>query len=326
MTSRHERQPWNRIKATTEIVVAGVAVTGHTVQCAIKRKSDGRFLANGGGSWAAGYAQNTMAEVDAGNTPGLYQYSVPAADLSRDEAEYFIEVKAALLAPMPNALLEFVHVQPDHEAMVGDLVEAIINTEGIADPAADGASHTASALHAGGTKFYATTLATFVTDPTKVQGRIAVFRRVGGGSTDHELVRITDAANDGTDHFVVQRMDGSAIPAPGIAASDLLFVLNANDPTADEILDEPMAAHNTLGTLGDNIRRTLSLRQENVRVINLTFHASGAPETGSLYIYDSAGALTGDSDPWPAATGQYDFTATYDGSGRLTSYESIRVA
>lgn len=324
---RYEKQPWNRITATTEIVVAGVPITGHTVQCAIKRKSDGHYLANGGGSWAAGYAQNVMAEVDAGNIPGLYEFAAAASDLAQGEVEYWIEVKAAATGAMPNPLLEFVHVVPDLTGQVTDLADAVINTEGITTPAR-GAHHTATALHAGGTKFYSTTLATFVAEPARVNGRLAVFRQAA--STARELVRITNAANDGTDHFVVQRLDGSAIPAPGVAVGDELFVLHANDLTgdeiADEVLDEPMSGHAVGGTLGDDMRRMLSLRQNNVRIVNATWSANGQPATGSIYIYDSAADLTTDTGPgWALATGRYDFTATYDGSGRLTDYISARV-
>ena len=83
-----------------------------------------------------------------------------------------------------------------------------------------------------------------------------------------------------------------------------------------------MGAHDTLGTFGDNIRRMLGIRQQNNRIINTAWNANGLPTTGFVLVYDSAADLNADANPWPLATGRYDFTATYDGAGRLTAYTS----
>ena len=60
---RHETQRWDKITAYAEIVIAGAGQTGKSPTVAIKRLSDNQWLASGGGSWAAGFATNTMGEI-----------------------------------------------------------------------------------------------------------------------------------------------------------------------------------------------------------------------------------------------------------------------
>ena len=72
---------------------------------------------------------------------------------------------------------------------------------------------------------------------------------------------------------------------------------------------------------GNDLYRVLLLRQQNMRVTNLTFHALGQPETGTVEIYEIAADATADTN----VIGEYSFIATYDGSGRLTSYVSVKV-
>lgn len=74
--------PWNRIRVSLEVVAAGVGQTGLTPTVAIQRLSDGYWLASGGASWAVGVATNPMVEVSAGNLPGLYEYAIPADQLT----------------------------------------------------------------------------------------------------------------------------------------------------------------------------------------------------------------------------------------------------
>lgn len=416
---RYERQPWDLIEAHLEIVVAGVGQVGLAPLVAVQRRSDGFWLAAGGGAWAAPFATNAMVEVGAVNEPGRYLYTVPAARLDYREAEYVIQMREAvtpvleyvrvaalrldepsvhrslaftrvsgepltLSASAPDAgglnfdvaalpagadsdfegrtilvltatgrvvlrriadwdaglnrivlsaavgaaiaigdeaiILDYSMSAADVEAAAEALVFATINDEG---GVGSDYAHQAGALHAGGTRFYTST-SPGVARSASFAGRLAVYHRVGGGSSQTELVRIVQIANDGADYFDVLRLNGTAVPAPGFAVGDLLFVLQRNDPTVDEMLDEPMAAHDTDGTFGDHIRRMLGIRQQNTRIINTAWNAAGLPTTGSVYIYDSAADLGADADPWPLATGRYNFTATYDGSGRLTSYVSSK--
>ena len=79
---RHEIQHWDAIRASLELVVAGMGQTGLSPLVGIQRRSDGRWLANGGGSWQVAFATNTMTEPDATNQPGAYEYAIPSGQLA----------------------------------------------------------------------------------------------------------------------------------------------------------------------------------------------------------------------------------------------------
>ena len=123
------------------------------------------------------------------------------------------------------------------------------------------------------------------------------------------------------------RLDGTAVPAPGFAISDQLRILFANDPAVDEIFGALMTGYSAPSTFGDYMRRMLGLRQKHVRTLYSTFNAAGQPLTGKVLIYDSGVDLNNDTGPgWALATGEYDFTATYDGSGRLAEAIAEEIA
>jgi len=89
--------------------------------------------------------------------------------------------------------------------------------------------------------------------------------------------------------------------------------------------DELVLDSNTGGSLGDTLKRTLRLRQNNVRTVYSTFNASDQPLTGEVLIYDGSADLLSDTGPgWAGATGKYEFVATYDASNRLVSYVSVK--
>lgn len=79
---RQENHHWDAIRTSYERISAGAGVISLTPTVAIQRLSDGNWLANGGGSWAAGYAVNTMSETDSTNLPGRYHYSIPSGRLT----------------------------------------------------------------------------------------------------------------------------------------------------------------------------------------------------------------------------------------------------
>jgi hypothetical protein len=70
---RQETQHFDQVKASIEVVTAGTGQTGLSPTVAIQRISDGQWLANGGGSWAAGFATNPLVETDINNLPGHYE-------------------------------------------------------------------------------------------------------------------------------------------------------------------------------------------------------------------------------------------------------------
>lgn len=73
---------------------------------------------------------------------------------------------------------------------------------------------------------------------------------------------------------------------------------------------------------GDELFRILALRQNNMRQVNLSYHATGRPETGTIQIYANSSDAASNVSP----IGSYSFEATYDVSGRLTSYLSTKIS
>lgn len=109
---RYERQNWDSIVARTEIVVSGVAETGASPTVAIRRDSDGLWLAGGGGSWVSGgpAPTNAMTHVG-GDQPGVYQFAVAHGDLSDDAEGYELVISAAAAGSMPGPLYENVRIE-----------------------------------------------------------------------------------------------------------------------------------------------------------------------------------------------------------------------
>lgn len=81
---RQDTQPWNQIRATLEIVSAGIGRSGHSPTVAIQRVLDGQWLQSGGGSWGGTFATNAMSEVSATHLPGLYEYAIPTPQIDYD--------------------------------------------------------------------------------------------------------------------------------------------------------------------------------------------------------------------------------------------------
>ncbi len=77
---RHENQPWNAVQLTAEVSTGGTQHTGLTIEAVLQR-ADGMWLQSGGG-WGGAPSTLTLAEVSAANLPGLYEFSVPIADLT----------------------------------------------------------------------------------------------------------------------------------------------------------------------------------------------------------------------------------------------------
>lgn len=79
----------------------------------------------------------------------------------------------------------------------------------------------------------------------------------------------------------------------------------------------------TDNTLGDLIARMVSLRGHNTRIIYSAW-TNHVPTAGDIYLYDTKAAHDADSAPWAGAFCHYSFTATLDGSGNVTAYNSVR--
>lgn len=80
-------------------------------------------------------------------------------------------------------------------------------------------------------------------------------------------------------------------------------------------------------TVYDALKRLVSLRQDNVRIVYDTWLADGKPTHGMVYVYDDEATATADTDPFNDATGSYEWTANYDPSTfKLLDYLSVRVS
>lgn len=337
---RYERHKWNDVDITAEIVVAGVGVGGLAPTIAIQRKSDSQWLQAGGGSWGAGFAVNNMVEPDAVNLIGLYNYAIPTArlDATAGAAGYLVEINEATI-PANEFMYAAIDYTPTEIAtqvwntdvpalvtanqnlacfMLTWIRNAVINTE-------DATRHVANAPHVAGTRFYCATCPPPAARSASFAGRLAAFHDADTGQV--ELVRVASLGNDGADYIEITMLDGTSGMPDEIEINDELVILNANDPMVSEIMSEPMAAYGTDGTFGDWIRRMLSLRQQNVRVLWTTWNAAGVPTDGRVLIYDSKADLQADAGPgWALATGDYAIVQTFDGSGRPTAYTSVKDA
>lgn len=88
----------------------------------------------------------------------------------------------------------------------------------------------------------------------------------------------------------------------------------------EELLDNALS-------ITEALKRMVSLRQDNVRVIYDTFTTDGKPTHGFVYVYDSKALLDGDTGPaYANAVGKYEYDATYDTSLRLEEYSSTRIS
>lgn len=103
---RHELQPWNHIRIRLEIVDLGVGQTGETVTATLRRTSDGQYLQSGGG-WGASPSNLTLTEPSSANQPGLYSYTVTAADLDPSDGHYVAKISNSTFN-----ILEYVAIIP----------------------------------------------------------------------------------------------------------------------------------------------------------------------------------------------------------------------
>lgn len=103
---RHEVQPWNHIRIRLEIVDLGTGQTGETVTATLRRTSDGQYLQSGSG-WGASPSNLTLTEPSSANQPGLYSYTVAAADLAPTDGHYVAKISNTTFN-----ILEYVAIIP----------------------------------------------------------------------------------------------------------------------------------------------------------------------------------------------------------------------
>lgn len=93
-------------------------------------------------------------------------------------------------------------------------------------------------------------------------------------------------------------------------------------PTIIPDPDRDATAHRTTGTFGELEFLTAALRQKNSLWVPDAWSAAGHATHGYVYVYETQAALDADSAPYSGAYAVEEVTLTYDGSNRLTYYES----
>jgi hypothetical protein len=106
---RHENQHWNDIRATVEIVIAGVAQTGLSPTVKIYRQSDGQWW--NGSAWGGTATQLAMTEVDATDLAGYYDYQLTGG-LAYSTFGVSVEGYTLYVEESTNNLVEIIRVVP----------------------------------------------------------------------------------------------------------------------------------------------------------------------------------------------------------------------
>jgi len=103
---RFEMHPRTDLRIGCEIVDLGAGQTGLTVTATLRRTSDGQYLQSGGG-WGASPSNLSLTEPSSANQPGLYSYTVAAADLSPSDKQYIAKITESTFS-----VLEYVRIVP----------------------------------------------------------------------------------------------------------------------------------------------------------------------------------------------------------------------
>lgn len=129
---RHETQPYDRVRATLEVVSSGIGRAGLVPTVAVQRVSDGQWLQGGGGSWGAGFDANSMTPVDATNLPGVYRYQVPSARLSLagGAAGYILRMTETNVGVLETV---FVDILPDISGITAGAIADAVWTEQLSE-------------------------------------------------------------------------------------------------------------------------------------------------------------------------------------------------
>lgn len=335
---RQETQNYDVVHARLEMVGAGLPLTGLSVSWALLRLHDNQWW--DGAAFASGSAVYAAAtEI----LPGVYEGKPSTAALIEPQdgaAEGYIaivkEPNHMVLEHIQIHVPEAVWLQPVDalvdDTTAGSKLRNVGRLLGVGEGTSSAYRHEATIVSTTPQgHFYSGTAPGPTADTTTAYtGRVAVLRR----SSDNRSysVKLTGVQNDGNNYFGLTLYDGSAIPFD-IDITDELFIQAAvGDASAafspGDVWDQLQTAHTLAGSFGDQFRRMLALRQENMRIVYTAWNAARVPTNGVIYVYPSKAAMDADSGGTGAGSfGSYQFTATFDGttlepqnytSGKLT--------
>lgn len=93
----------------------------------------------------------------------------------------------------------------------------------------------------------------------------------------------------------------------------------------ERVLGSSVADNIAAGNVADFLFRIGATRHFNTRIINTAWNTAGRPTAGFVLGYTSKANLDADTGPaYAGAAVRFDVAILYDGSGRLTSYESTK--
>lgn len=360
---QYSTQHWYDIRAYLEVVQAGVGLTGAQPQVAVLRLNDAKWYDPGANDFtSATRIWDAMIEADATNQPGVYVYEPAAASLTRPEglaqdgylvvcwyaAHKILEHTRVHVAnqqawaatrsdyTVVGTFGEYVNTDVwetdlspyTDPAKAGTVLRNVARLLGLGESANADFRHvsTNSSPTTNG-KFYAAASCPSPSADVTIAyaGRRAVLRR----ASDNRSISCTvnSVANDGADHFQLEMIDGTAWSLT-ITAGDELFIqvsIGESDAalTPGDVWDVLASGHTAAGTFGDQFRRMLSLRQQNVRVVYSAWNAAHVPTAGTIYIYPTKVAMDADAGgTGVGAFGSYEFGATFSADLEPTVYTS----
>lgn len=324
--ARQETHPANEVRILLEVVNAGSGVTGLTPKLSMSRVTDGHYLQAGGASWAAGFAEVDMVPVDASNWPGLYEYVVPDARINRtdyEEGGYRFRCREA-----NNSILEHGHItimeayeSPwDHQrashTTAGTFGEGVVVEE-----------HNAGAIESA--DFAAGAINAAAIDTDAITAAKIAANAIGASELATDAIGSDQLATSAVNEIVDQTWTEALADHSGSSGSmaealDTASTSVSTSAIADAVWDEVLSGHVSAGSAGEVFQRIHALRQGNMRVEYTSWDSEGRPTAGTVHVYPSKAALTGDTAPYSGTLGTYAFTATYDSNGRPTLYASTQ--
>jgi len=270
----------------------------------------------------AGSIKATSFAAGAINAAAIATNAIDADALATDAA---VEIAGAVWTHDISAIVD--PNQAGHNLRSLMLGELIVNGSLLAVPDCRHSAVSPSTAPAG--KFYSSTNPAPSTKATEAYVDQQAMLYISADFQSYP-VKITGVASDGTgNHFTLEHTDAATWDID-IAVNDLLIVtthpFSAGTPSLGAVWDEPTASHIAAGSFGEEFRRLLALRQQNMRVVYTAWSASNVPTAGTIYIYASQADMQADSGGTGVGSiGSYDFTATFNGSLQPTEYTSGKI-
>jgi len=275
-------------------------------QIEIQRKSDGNYLDFNDNTFkSSGWTtrQQDMSELDTANSPGAYFYDFDTSGFSDDE--YFIRVDT------PDAF----NSPAEGYLKVGDFIDNIDTT------ISSRSSHSADDVWTSNASGVGRTLTDFGTLISDVWSYVTRTLTGIGSSGIASESNATSNKND-----VITEVDTNETKIDALPDENAI---------ADQVWDEDLSGHTSLGSAGKSLQDTESdISSHRTAVENNIKYILGLVQSNTIIdnqVYDSNDNLTSaririfpsntDVDNETNVLKIYTMTATYDSNGLLNNYE-----